>query len=50
MEVWLNDVLVDAKHLELRSWYLKHDKQKPISQYGKHWIHLIPLQVSIGKN
>ena len=35
METWLNDVLVDAKQLELRSCYLKSDKRKPINQYGK---------------
>ena len=34
MEVWLNETLADTQYLELKSWYLKPGKEKPISQYG----------------
>ena len=34
MEVWLNDILEEAQQLDLKSWYLKPGKQKPISMYG----------------
>ncbi|CAI2365528.1 unnamed protein product [Moneuplotes crassus] len=34
MEVWLNDILQEAKDLGLKSCFLKNDKKKPINQYG----------------
>lgn len=34
MEVWLNDILEEAQQIDIKSWYLKPGKQKPISQFG----------------
>ncbi|CAI2369125.1 unnamed protein product [Moneuplotes crassus] len=46
METWLNDILQESKDIGLKSSFLKHDKQKPINQYGIDRQSLLKLGLS----